>query len=135
MAVKLKNVPKSLIVGQDNIDYEHDVLFSLFEKVHNAVENNDYLYDLDKVIKELVAYVSFHFKNEEKLMVKAGYTNLKEHKKEHSIMTAHVHGYLFRFKSENESQRNIAIDINDFVKSWLIEHIADEDMKLAEYLK
>jgi hemerythrin len=135
MTIKLKYLPEKLIVGHDYIDSQHDALFRLFDKIYNAVENDDDLSDLDKVIKKLVDYVSFHFKNEEKLMLKIGYPNLKEHKKEHRIMTRRVYEYLSRFKSENESQRAIIIDINDFIKSWLIEHIADKDMNLAEYLK
>ncbi|MBF0446339.1 MAG: hemerythrin domain-containing protein, partial [Magnetococcales bacterium] len=95
----------------------------------------DYFSELEIVIEELVAYVSYHFKNEEQLMLESDYPNIKAHKKQHSIMTAHVYGYMLRFKSNRESQRNIAIDINDFIKLWLFDHIASEDMNLAKYLK
>ncbi|MBF0195219.1 MAG: hemerythrin family protein [Magnetococcales bacterium] len=133
MSDEMKYLPKSLVVGLDNIDSEHEVLFSLFDTLSKAIENNDYLFDLGEIIEELVAYVKFHFKSEEKLMISSGYPNIMQHRKAHKIMTAHVHGYMFRFKSKSESQRNIVVDINDFIKFWFIDHIANDDMNLAKY--
>ncbi|MBF0380179.1 MAG: hemerythrin family protein [Magnetococcales bacterium] len=135
MSTTKKHIPETLILGNDSIDSEHDVLFSLFDKIQNALDNSNYMFDFEEIIGELVSYVSFHFKNEEKLMTKLGYPNQLWHKKQHNLMKAHVHGYLYRFKSDKESQKNIAIDINDFIKTWLINHIAKEDMTFANYMK
>ncbi|MBF0381326.1 MAG: hemerythrin family protein [Magnetococcales bacterium] len=131
---KLKFIPKSLIMEHELIDFDHNNLFSLFDKVSKIIKKKENIDELDNIIEELVNYTSVHFENEEKLMSTANYPYFKQHRLKHKMMLAHVHGYLVRFNSENESKRNIAVDINDFIKSWLEIHIEMEDMYLGNYL-
>jgi hemerythrin-like metal-binding protein len=127
-------LPEYLMVGHSQIDTQHGVLFSLFDDIEHVTFDSAVLPDLDGIIIDLIKYIDTHFKFEEELMRSSDYPHCKRHRYEHKTMMAHVQGYLIRYKSDKESSREISIDIHDFIKSWITNHIAAEDKGLSHYL-
>ena len=73
----------SLSVGVDEIDDDHHRLVDLFNMLIHAVSERytqDYIAAL---LDELVSCTVWHFKHEERLMLKYNYEGLSSHKTEH----------------------------------------------------
>ena len=68
-------------IGVEEVDLDHQRLFSLIEVTFIAAQQNIGANDLQDVIRELVNYASAHFDREEELMTKIGYPFLAEHQR------------------------------------------------------
>jgi len=83
---------------------------------------------LDKLIK----YTGTHFAFEEKLFDKHNYAGKDAHKKIHKAQVAQVVDFQTQFKN---GEKDISLDLMEFLKDWLIEHIKGTDMKYVPFLK
>lgn len=122
---------KTMSVEIPEIDEDHRRLINLFNLLNRAVaqgESRDYT---EALMDELISCTVWHFKHEERLMLKFGYQDLAEHRTEHAAL----------IDSALELQRKLlagatlpaAADI-DFLERWLTEHIYGADMALGSYL-
>ncbi|GLQ29731.1 bacteriohemerythrin [Litoribrevibacter albus] len=120
-------------VGIKVIDDQHQILISLINKLHDAIESQFESASLESILEELFDYTRYHFTTEETLMAQYGYTEekLTKHKKQHQLFIAEL----------NSSQADIdkltiedAALIQEFLVNWLKNHILKVDTKLAEFL-
>ena len=114
------------------IDEQHQKLFELINNLNLAIyaENGKEL--LDNVLKELLEYVFHHFKVEEEFLSKNKYPDFRLHRTEHDSLTKNLLELRGKYKTGN---RSIASELSNFLKSWLIIHILQSDMKFAKYVK
>jgi hemerythrin-like metal-binding protein len=121
----------TLSIGVDEVDEDHRRLVDLFNIFNHSVaegESTDYV---QAVLEELISLTVWHFRHEERLMLKYGYEGLSEHKEEHQDLIESVKELQQQYLRENKSVSGEDIQ---FLEHWLTAHIYDADMKLGNYL-
>jgi hemerythrin len=122
---------KALSVEVDEIDDDHRRLVELFNILGRAVTDGDSANYLKAVLDELISCTVWHFKHEERLMLKYGYEEFEAHKSEHDelIETAlELQGKILQQGSQ------VSDDDIQFLEHWLTGHILAADMKLGAFL-
>ncbi|WP_291329822.1 bacteriohemerythrin [Desulfovibrio sp. UCD-KL4C] len=119
-------------VGVRELDQHHKDLIILVDKFSVAIESGEKDMIIQKVADELFAYTQKHFKYEEELFDKHGYSDSQHHKKLHKNFIAEV----VSFKNEvEEGNGRTAHDLIRFLKDWVIKHILVVDAKYKDYMK
>lgn len=120
------------LIGIEEIDKEHTVLFEIAEEIYQLCINElipDKYDHIIGLVERLKDYASMHFDHEEAYMESIGYKQLFTQKIQHD-----------RFKRKMETIDLAAIDENDeqmieellkFVTDWLIDHILYTDKKIG----
>ncbi len=122
-----------LSVGYATIDGHHKKLVSITQEVFALLEAPEPLYKakIGKILKKLSDYTVYHFREEESVMAKYDYPCLEEHTKIHKSFVEKLTSALPLIA---KGEKEVAIDMYNFLTKWLIEHIAIEDNKWAEYV-
>ena len=115
-------------LGIPEIDKEHHHLVAMINDLSRGIDSGQGDAVLGAILARLRQYVQRHFRNEEKLMLEMGYSELEQHKKLHTELTEAVVTYCRRFES---GERLRPSDLLNFLSDWLVNHIQKEDMKLV----
>ena len=118
-------------VGIKDIDMQHKRLFDLINEFYDAVKNGKVAAGTAKIIDGLLSYTVFHFGFEERLMGRHSYAGLAGQKVSHKIFTDKIAEYQARFAS---GKLLMTIEVTNYLKSWLTEHIMKSDMQYAPVL-
>ncbi len=119
------------LIGNPTIDAEHRELFRLINDFHSHWQERQQRQDIAFVLNRLVSYAQEHFRHEEEIMAAAGYPRLAEHHQVHE----HLFDAIFRLHEEYmEQDRHLEQDTMKFVKSWLVEHIINNDYLFRDFL-
>lgn len=118
---------KDLETGIQVIDKQHQRIVEYINKLQHAQEY-DSRDEVATVLDELVDYTFSHFAFEESLMEESGYAFVNAHKKVHQLFVRRVGDYQQRFKKGEE----IAEELINTLKAWLINHIKNDDQDYAE---
>ncbi len=122
----------SYLVGNSEIDTQHKRLFQLADEMHEAMTTGKGKRILSQTLASLITYTKQHFANEERLMQRYRYPEYPLHKIEHDKLTAKV----VEFQKELNAGRTVmTIDLMQFLKTWLAQHIGKTDQKVAAYIK
>lgn len=121
----------TLSVQVEEIDEDHRKLVDLFNILNHSVAEGDATDYIEAVLEELISCTVWHFRHEERLMVKYGYEGILEHKTEHQelIESAKTLQQKFQQKGKQVSSEDI-----EFLEHWLTEHIFVADMEMGSYL-
>jgi len=114
-----------LALGIDEIDDQHKVLVDILNDLYD--EANAEVHDekrLKKIIDGMLRYVNFHFVTEEMKMIKANYSEYKEHKAQHDNFVQKALDFQKAFR---EGSTALPQEMLDFLKDWLINHIQGTD--------
>ena len=119
-------------VGVPSIDAQHKKLISLTDRLHEAMKSGKGNDALAEVLDSLIDYTVTHFAYEEKLMSANAYPGYLAHKVIHDNLTA-------KAKSIRDSWREgkpmVTVDLMNFLKTWLTDHIHGEDKKYSTLLR
>ncbi len=113
-------------VGISLIDEDHKKLIGILNKAIFAKGHNNNPEELREVLREMINYTLTHFGTEEAYMKKFNYPEYQDHKEEHrefSIETIAYHDKLI------EGDCQIANEILEYLKWWLVNHIQVTDKK------
>lgn len=121
----------ALSVDVREIDEDHQKLLDLYNILKHSVEEGDTKEYIESVMEELISCTAWHFKHEERLMLKYDYEGLDEHRKEHLDLIET--GMEFYQKVQKEGKDISKKDIQ-FLEQWLVGHILGTDMKMGAYL-
>ena len=121
----------TLSVQIDEIDEDHRRLVDLFNLLNHAVSENESSEYIDALMAELVSCTDWHFKHEERLMLKYAFPGFAEHKAEHEELLNSVRQME---QKRQASGKDISNDEILFLEHWLTGHILGLDMDLGEYL-
>jgi len=69
---------EDMSVGVEVLDGDHQTLFSLLNKMRNAVLGDSTTLVLGEVLGELYNYTDYHFKREEAMMLLCGYPTVPD---------------------------------------------------------
>jgi len=121
----------TLSVEIDEIDDDHRRLTDLFNLLNHSVEAGDSREYVDALLEELISCTVWHFRHEERLMLKYQYDGFEDHKTEHNELIDAVQELQQKFMSEKRvpSEQDL-----EFLELWLTRHILSTDMQLGRYL-
>lgn len=129
---KLAHWSDSLAIGVTAIDEQHKLLVSYINELHRAVQQGrEETVALD-ILDALVSYAASHFSTEEVFFTHSAYPDTERHIAIHEQFKAHV----AQFRSEVEAgSATVGMDVLEFLKNWLIEHIQGTDHKIGPYVR
>lgn len=122
---------KTLSVEVPEIDDDHRKLVDLFNLLNRAVANEESRGYTEALLDELISCTIWHFKHEERLMLKYGYQGLEEHRLEHAELVDSVKALQQKFLSGGSPTSSEDIE---FLEHWLTGHIYGADMELGAFL-
>jgi hemerythrin-like metal-binding protein len=122
----------SMSVGIDEIDTQHMQLVSLINDLYSAMSKGQGKEQLNEIFNELFDYAKTHFFAEEKLMFVHGYQGYDQHKDEHKKFVEDIKKYKGKFEGGDSKA---SIEVANFLKDWLINHIMKTDQQYAPYLR
>lgn len=115
----------------NSIDEQHKKLVALINKLHDGMMTGTAKSILKEIIAELIEYTKTHFRYEEELMKNNGYEDLVKHKASHELFVDRI----IDFQEEYlKGEILLSIDIINFLRDWLINHIAGSDQKYSQIL-
>lgn len=122
---------ESLSVDVDEIDDDHRKLVDLFNLLSDAVANSDPTDYIEAILEELITCTVWHFKHEERLMLKYEYKDRIAHTEEHDDLISKVRELQEHYLN---SDTHLTSENMEYLNTWLTEHILGHDMKLGFYL-
>lgn len=119
------------LIGIDEIDEQHRGFFELWDKECKQpdMQNPE---KLAPIIEKLEDYIKTHFSYEEKLLEKAGYDHIENHKKQHRFFIQKVDEMKQELTYENPLLFEKSVT---FIKKWFLSHIMQSDKDYAEIVK
>jgi hemerythrin len=122
---------KEYSVDVQSIDKQHKKLFDMINELHDAMVAGKGSLLAPGIVKRLAAYTREHFTSEEGLMKLASYPDFASHKAEHDKLNDEVAKMV---KSLADETVVLTMDLQEFLRSWLMTHIAQRDKKYSLYL-
>ena len=115
-----------LSVGVPSIDRQHKVLIGLINELHNAMEKGTAASEAKAILKQLINYAKAHFIYEESLFMRHDYPATHEHLASHR----HIEATLAELKEKSKSSDfDLSVELMNFLKNWLNNHILKEDIQ------
>jgi len=122
---------RTLSVDVPEIDEDHRKLVDLFNMLSHSVAEGEPASYIEAVMEELICCTLWHFRHEERLMLKYGYEGFVEHKSEHEDLIGSAKA--LQQQLLQESKPVLGEDIR-FLEHWLTGHILGTDRDLGSYL-
>ena len=123
--------PKYLI-GIREIDDQHKILVDIINKLYAAFGSNQNKKEIRNNLKELVDYTIYHFGNEEEYFSKFGYKDTPAHLDQHRKFIDRIKKFADEFQ---EGDSTVSLDIINFLKDWLLNHILKVDARYVPFFK
>jgi hemerythrin len=118
-------------IGVDFIDKQHRQLVEIISRLEASLATDAENKEMGGALKFLVDYTHQHFSEEEEFMLKTGFPRYEKQKALHKDFIQQVIEVLLKLK------RGESIRPREFIKfltDWLVNHILDEDKKIAEFV-
>ena len=124
----------TLVVGIEMIDNQHKHLVELTNELYRACTLGGNTLDtvFKATMRRVADYVRFHFATEEKLFNMINYPDYLEHKNEHYIL---VYKVIKALKEYERDKNFVPSDFVQFLKDWIVNHIAKSDQKYAVFYR
>jgi hemerythrin-like metal-binding protein len=121
---------QSFSVKVEQCDEDHKRLFAVINKLHDAMVTGKGSQIISQILKELEDYTKFHFSREESLLEKTNYPALAPHRAQHREFENKVE----HFKQELEAGKTQSVNVANFLKDWLTNHIKQTDRQYSDHL-
>jgi hemerythrin len=127
----LFNWNDSYSVNIKEIDSQHKILIGLINELHDGMKVGKGKDILKKILDELVKYTVYHFDHEEKLFTSYKYPESSPHKMAHTNLIQQVKSLKENY---DKGKTVLSMDVMNFLKDWLVNHIIGTDKKYSIYL-
>lgn len=120
----------------DEIDDQHKKLITMSNRLLQMVvsqPNLDSLSDLTRLVEDLKDYAVYHFNYEEALLHRRQFSGLEQHLAAHMQFIERIHG--FEIKMNHRFDKDLFMEMLEFLTSWIANHIMVEDKKYARELQ
>jgi len=117
-------------MGENTIDEQHKGLFKLSNEIYDLIEAGvDDREHFRELFITLNDYSVEHFIYEEMYMQQKGFPQLKEHIQQHLKFSDKLKKLALGINKESHIK-----DIGEFVTTWLVQHVLNEDMKYKKFV-
>jgi len=124
----------SLETGHPLIDSQHKELITAVNNLLAACQQGQAADKVNETMNFLISYTKRHLGEEEELQQKSNYPDLANHRNFHEYFTKTVMELSAELK-QNGSTPTVINKIVRNVGDWLINHIQQQDTKVAAHLK
>ena len=118
----------SFSVGNAMLDADHRKLIDILNQIYDAWTEHSTSLELERLFDELMDYTDHHFSREESKLSSRDYEDLDKHHAAHERLRELVHAFRSRHLAGQRADV-LTEDMAKFLKSWLLDHILEEDMK------
>lgn len=118
-----------LDTGIPVIDSQHKRIVKYINQLGAAQASGNHD-EVGETLKQLVDYTLSHFAFEEDLMEENGYRFINAHKRVHRLFVRRINSYVERFQAGED----ITIELLATLKTWLINHIKNDDDDYTEII-
>lgn len=114
----------SMNVGVDGIDADHKGLVEILNELHDVLIKQESKEVMGNVLGKLVEHTIKHFRYEEGYFEKVSYPDADKHKEEHQGLVDRILDIQGQY---NDGELLISMDLLNFFKDWLVDHIQGTD--------
>jgi hemerythrin-like metal-binding protein len=114
------------------IDDQHKCLIELVNRLHESMKSGQGNAVIGTILEDLLNYTVFHFSTEEAYFRQYAYPEHLLHKKEHDALTQKTKALQ---ASHREGKLTITLEVMNFLRDWLRNHILQSDQKYAPFLR
>ena len=118
-------------VNIEKMDKQHKILIENLNNLFNAMLEGKAQEIINKTVDALIDYADFHFSAEEEYFEKHKYPESHAHKIQHSYFKDEI--LLFK-KELLDGKSTVPMDVFNFLKNWLTDHILNSDKKYSKHL-
>lgn len=118
-------------VNVANFDDQHKKLIDEINKFYNSLGTKPGKEVISDMVYQLKKYSLFHFQSEENVMKKYSFPGFLVHKKEHDAFIAKIEDLE---KKLNDGKMVLTIEVTNFMKEWLSNHILKTDKEYTKFL-
>ena len=119
-------------IGNELIDAHHKEFIKAANKF--VFSSNEDCSNVSTVLAFLMEYVAVHFYEEEKLLEKCGYPDIKQHKLQHTVLKANSSRLATEYEMKGASVK-LKANLKKLIADWLLNHIEIEDKKIGDYIQ
>jgi hemerythrin len=121
----------ALSVGVRLFDDQHQLLVGMVNDMHAAMAGGKGNLVVGPILDGLIEYTQTHFADEERLLAQHAYPGLAVQRAEHRKLVEQVLALQQKFKS---GKSMLSVEVMNFLKSWLLNHIQVEDKQYGPFL-
>jgi len=125
---------QSYCVGIQALDDQHKGLFSTLNNFYDILMSHGDPTLMDKELSSLLQQTRAHCKTEEAYMLEHGYPGYQIHKKMHELLLHQLEDVLILESGSYDQPWVARLETADFLHTWLVAHILNEDKKLGAFL-
>ena len=119
----------SLLIGIEELDYEHKALIEDINRLHAELTRNTDRSVIAKCLGDVHLRMQAHFALEEHVMKEHKYAFFDEHKREHDEFLEDYMECMMKFLNGAEDSSRDPIEA--CLKEWVINHITTSDKKMS----
>ena len=127
------DVLHQLVIDHGLIDSDHQ---NLAELINNFIIGSSQQADdayLAETLQSLYLYAQTHFVREEDLQRQAGFPDAESHAQIHRGLVKRLTAFQTMLK-QHQDPATIRDQMCDMLKSWLLDHVADQDARMQPYV-
>jgi hemerythrin len=113
------------------MDTQHKKLFDLAGSVLSTIEGRGGSSEVRAAFNKLFDFAAYHFREEEALMERYGFTDLGSHSRQHAKLLRQGEDMRATFDTSDHAT---GAEFRDFFGNWMTNHILSEDRKYGPYL-
>lgn len=106
-------------------------LLPLLNRLGEAIEAGNERPVLMKILSDLAGYTKTHFAAEEIVMKQADFYGIEEHRNQHADLNRQLADFYRNFYISSRPQ---AHEVMAFLRSWLYDHILEQDKQYMPFL-
>lgn len=123
-----------LKTGNAQIDNEHMSLINKINVLMDCCSKGEGITEIIPTLNFVLEYTKEHFMHEEMLQKKYNYSDYQNHKMKHEAFIKTIENLAQKVNAQNANILILA-ELNSHLGLWLVNHIKNEDKKIAQYIK
>ncbi len=126
---------ETLAIGDAAIDADHRRMMALIATLEAAAAGPVDCAAVGGTLAELVQLTTDHFAREEALQVKVGFPDREAHRTSHVMLLNRLEAVMTHYADGcDEVRAGIVRTLGDSLATWLVTHIANNDMEFKPYM-
>ena len=119
-------------VGVQALDDDHKKLVGMVNTLFDGIQAGQGKDAVGRILDGLIQYTVEHFKREEDFFAQTGYADAAAHKAMHQALCQQVLDVQKKFNEG--ASATLSLEVMNFLKNWLINHIQGTDKKYGPFL-
>lgn len=123
---------EDMSVHHDLLDMQHQELFAKINALLGAIIDETAESVVEDMVHFFKDYMDHHFKFEERYLLEQKYPYVDQHKNKHDVFIDKYYELKEKIDQDFDKTRMV-LEIENFMGSWLTQHIMMEDQIYARY--